>query len=260
MPGSRRSFARTAASSRLRAQESLPVLVERAEVAGDLHTHTDWSDGKATLEEMVEAARARGYRYYAICDHAKRLRDGRIDRQTLEIAALNRDLADIELLSGVEVDIRGDGSLDLPDDVLAARDWVVASIHSGFRDPPESITSRILAAIEHPHVDCIGHLTGRKINRRAACDVDLPRIFERAAATGTCLEVNGQPDRLDLRDSHARAAAEAGVRIVLSSDAHSTAALDYMDLAVAQARRAWLTSAQVVNTQDWNEVKAMMAR
>lgn len=239
---------------------NLPALVEREEVAGDLHTHTDWSDGKASLEEMVAAARARGYRYYAICDHAKRLRDGRIDRQAEEIAALNRNLEDIELLSGVEVDIRGDGSLDLPDEILAARDWVVASVHSGFRDPPESITSRILAAIEHPQVNCIGHLTGRKINRRAACDVDLPRIFERAAVTGTCLEINGQPDRLDLRDSHARAAAEAGVRIVLSSDAHSTAALDYMDLAVAQARRAWLTSAQVVNTMPWEHVKALMAR
>ena len=139
---------RTAASSRLRATGSCPALVELRGGAGDLHTHTDWSDGKATLEEMVAAARARGYRYYAISDHAKRLRDGRIDRQAEEIAALNRNLEDIELLSGVEVDIRGDGSLDLPDEILAARDWVVASVHSGFRDPPESITSRILAAIE----------------------------------------------------------------------------------------------------------------
>jgi len=235
----------------------LPELVARADVAGDLHTHTDWSDGKATLEEMVAAARARGYRYYAICDHARRLRDGRMERQAAEIQALDGDLDDITLLSGVEVDIRADGSLDLPDEVLAERDWVVASVHSGFRDPPEAITQRILAAIDHPHVDCIGHLTGRKINRRAPYDVDLERIFERAAATGTCLEINGQPDRLDLRDSHARAAAAAGVPIVLSSDAHSTGALDYMAFAVAQARRAWLTPAQVFNAQPWDEIAAL---
>ena len=229
-------------------------------MAGDLHMHTTTSDGKATLEEMVAAARARGHRYIAICDHARRLRDGRLERQVEEIVALSRDLDDIEILSGVEVDIRADGSLDLPDEVLAERDWVVASVHSGFRDPPEAITRRIVSAIENPHVDCIGHPTGRKINRRAPCDVDLELIFERAAATGTCLEINGQPDRLDLRDSHARAAADAGVRIILSSDAHSTGALDYVDFAVAQARRAWLTAAQVVNTRPWPEVRQLMGR
>ena len=239
---------------------ALPALVERDDVAGDLHMHTTTSDGKATLEEMVAAARARGHRYIAICDHARRLRDGRLERQVEEIVALSRDLDDIEILSGVEVDIRADGSLDLPDEVLAERDWVVASVHSGFRDPPEAITRRIVSAIENPHVDCIGHPTGRKINRRAPCDVDLELIFERAAATGTCLEINGQPDRLDLRDSHARAAAAAGVRIILSSDAHSTGALDYVDFAVAQARRAWLTAAQVVNARPWPEVRQLMGR
>jgi DNA polymerase (family 10) len=239
---------------------SLPVLVERTDVVGDLHTHTDWSDGKATLEEMVEAARARGYRYYAVCDHARRLREGRLERQAAEIAALDRRLDDIELLSGVEVDIRADGSLDMPDELLAERDWVVASIHSGFRDSPEAITRRILAAIENPLVDCIGHPTGRKINRRSPYEVDLERIFERAAETRTCLEINGQPDRLDLRDAHARAAAAAGVPIVVSSDAHSTGALDYLDFGVAQARRAWLTAADVVNTRSWPEVRELLAR
>ena len=235
----------------------LPTLVECVDVLGDLHMHTDWSDGKATLEEIVAAARARGRRYIAICDHARRLRDGRLERQAEQIAALSRELEDIDVLSGIEVDIRADGSLDMPDGALAERDWVVASVHSGFRDPPETITRRILAAIENPHVDCIGHPTGRKINRRAPCDIDLELIFERAAATGTCLEINGQPDRLDLRDAHARAAAEAGVPIVVSSDAHSTGALDYLDLAVSQARRAWLSAAQVVNTRPWAEVKEL---
>jgi DNA polymerase (family 10) len=230
---------------------ALPELVERGDVLGDLHTHTDWSDGRATLEQMVAAAAQLGYRYLAICDHAKRLKDGRLERQAERIAELNAGLAGIEILSGVEVDIRANGSLDLDDEALAARDWVVASIHSGFRDPPGEIERRLLAAIEHPMVDCIGHPTGRKIGRRAAYEVDLEKIFARAAETGTALEINGQPDRLDLRDSHARLAAQSGVRIVVSSDAHSVAGLGYLDLAVSQARRAWLTAPQVVNTRSW---------
>jgi DNA polymerase (family X) len=238
----------------------LPTLVERSDVKGDLHSHTDWSDGKATLEEMVSAAQARGHRYLAVCDHARRLRDGRLERQAEAIAELNGRVDGFRVLSGVEVDIRADGSLELPDDALTACDWVVASIHAGFREPGPELTRRILAAIENPHVDCIGHLTGRKINRRTASDVDLEAILLRAAETGTFLEINGQPDRLDLRDTHARLAAEGGVGIVLSSDAHSTAALDYMELAVAQARRAWLTRAQVVNTRAWSRIEAMIAR
>jgi DNA polymerase (family 10) len=238
----------------------LPTLVERSDVKGDLHSHTDWSDGKATLEEMVSAARARSHRYLAVCDHARRLRDGRLERQAEAIAELNGRLDGFRVLSGVEVDIRADGSLELPDGTLTACDWVVASIHAGFREPGPELTRRILAAIENPHVDCIGYLTGRKINRRTASDVDLEAILLRAAETGTFLEINGQPDRLDLRDTHARLAAEGGVGIVLSSDAHSAAALDYMELAVAQARRAWLTRAQVVNTRAWPRIEAMIAR
>jgi DNA polymerase (family 10) len=238
----------------------LPALVEPADVLGDLHMHTDWSDGKATLEEMVGAAAALGRRYIAICDHAKRLRDGRLERQAEAIAALNEQVEGMEVLSGVEVDIRADGSVDLDDEALAARDWVVASVHAGFRDPPERLTRRILAAIENPHVDVIGHPTGRKIGRRGAYDVDFEAIVERAAATGTCLEINGQPDRMDLRDTIARLAAEAGVPILLSSDAHSTGALEYLDLAVGQARRGWLTAAHVVNTRPWAEIRARHPR
>ena len=239
---------------------SLPPLVERADVRGDLHVHTDFSDGKASLEAMVAAAAERGHRYLAICDHARRLRDGRLERQAEAIAELNERVSGVRVLRGVEVDIRADGSLDLDEEALASLDWVVASVHSGFADPGDAVTRRILAAMESTHVDCIGHLTGRKLNRREPCDLDLEAIFARAVETGTFLEVNGQPERLDLRDAHARLAAEAGVRIVLSSDAHSTQALGYLELAVSQARRGWLTAAQVVNARSWREVRRLMKR
>ncbi len=236
----------------------LPVLVEHRDVAGDLHVHTDWSDGRATLEEMVAGARARGYRYLAICDHARRLRDGRLERQAEEIARLNERLTDFDVLSGVEVDIRANGSLDLDDESLAARDWVVASIHSGFTDPGDRLTGRILAALDNPHVDCIGHPTGRRIGRRAPSELDLETIAARAAETGTALELNGQPERLDLRDTHARLAAEAGAPLVVSSDAHSVEGLGYLDLALAQARRGWLTREHVLNTRPLAEIRGMI--
>ena len=241
-------------------RRELPCLVELADLAGDLHVHTNWSDGKSTLEEMVVAARALGRRYVAICDHAKRLRGGLLERQAEEIAALNERVEGIEVLSGVEVDIRGDGSLDLDDATLAARDWVMASIHSGFAESRADLTRRIVAALENPHVDCVGHPTGRKLNRREAYDLDLDEIFARAAATRTFLEVNSQPDRLDLIDAHARAAAEAGVKLVLSSDAHRTHELEHLELGVFQARRGWVTREQVVNTRPWAEIRRMLAR
>jgi DNA polymerase (family X) len=239
---------------------TLPALVQRCDILGDLHTHTDWSDGKASLEAMVTAAQARGYRYYAICDHARRLRDGRLERQDEAIAELGQRLEGIQILRGVEVDIRADGSLDLSDDDLAGRDWVVASIHAGFRDSSERLTGRILAAIEHPLVRCIGHPTGRRINKRAPYELDFEAVVARAAETGTFLEINGQPDRLDLRDTQARMAAESGVGIILSSDAHSVGGLDYLDLAVSQARRAWLEPSQVVNARPWDGIKSMRKR
>jgi DNA polymerase (family 10) len=237
---------------------SLPQLVELEDVLGDLHSHTDWSDGRGTLEQMVEAARALGRRFLAICDHARRLRDGRLERQTEEIAALNERVRGIQVLAGIEVDIRADGSLDMPDDVLGERDWVMASVHSGFDKPREELTRRITAAMENPHVDCIGHPTGRKLNRRDAYDVDFEALLEKAVETGTFLEINAQPDRLDLIDTHARAAAEAGVRIVISTDAHRLHELENLRLGVAQARRGWLTADQVVNARPWRDVKKLM--
>ena len=239
---------------------ALPRLVELADLRGDLHMHTDWSDGRATLEEMVVAAKERGHRYVAICDHARRLRDGRLEAQTEAIAALNASVSGIRILAGIEVDIRADGSLDFADEALAERDWVMASIHSGFDGPRERLTERLVAAMEHPHVDCIGHPTGRKINRRPPYELDFERVCEAAAETGTFLEINAQPDRLDLTDMLARAAAEAGVRIVVSTDAHRLHELDNLELGVAQARRGWVTPEQVVNTRSWADVKKLLKR
>jgi len=233
----------------------LPRLVEHGEIRGDLHLHSDWSDGKATLEAMALGAIGRGYAYMAITDHSQRLREGRLAAQDDEVAALNVRLAPFTILRGVEVNIRADGSLDLTDDELAGRDWVMASLHVSFDKNP---TERVLAAMENPHVDCIGHLTARKINKRPAADLDVGRVVEQAVETGTFLEINGQPDRLDLRDTHARLAGEAGVKILVSSDAHSIAALSYLDLAVAQARRAWLTGEQVLNSRTWVQVRKLM--
>jgi DNA polymerase (family 10) len=234
----------------------LPKLVEPGQLRGDLHTHSHWSaDGKNTLTEMVEAAKARGYAYYAITDHSHYLRDERLEAQAKEIDRLEKRVAPLKLLKGIEVNIKADGSLDVSDELLAERDWVVASIHTAFdRDP----TERILGVMENPHVDCIGHLTGRKINRRGPMDMAMEKIVEKAVETGTFLEINSQPDRLDLSDVHARLAGEAGVKVVVSSDGHEVAALDYVDFGIAQARRAWLTAEQVANTRTWAQLKKLM--
>jgi DNA polymerase (family X) len=231
----------------------LPVLVEEGDLRGDLHAHTTWSsDGKNTMEEMALAAKARGYSYLAITDHSHYLRDERLEAQAEELAALAARLKPFRLLHGVEVNIRANGALDVPDETLAGLDWVVASIHAAFTTSP---TERVLAAMESPHVDVIGHLTGRKINKRGPMDIDLDRVFEKAVETGTAVEINSQPDRLDLRDADARLAGERGVRIVVSTDAHSVGALGYATLGIGQARRAWLTKDQIVNTRPWSKVK-----
>ena len=239
---------------------TLPTLVELNDVRGDLHSHTTWSDGRAELEEMVAAAKELGRAYLAVCDHARRLRDGRLEQQAEEIAELDGRTKGLQILRGIEVDIRADGSLDMPDDDLARLDWVMASVHSGFDKPRAELTRRIQAAMESPHVDCIGHPTGRKINRRDPYDVDFEALFETALETGTFLEINCQPDRLDLDDNHARAAAGAGVKLVISTDAHRTHELANMRLGIAQARRAWIGADQVVNARPWRDVKKLMKR
>jgi DNA polymerase (family 10) len=200
---------------------------------------------------MVEAAIRLGYAYYAVCDHAQRLRGDLLHRQSEQIDALNDVVNPFRILKGIEVNIRADGSLDVSDEELAALDWVVASVHSSFdRDP----TGRVLAAMESPYVDCIGHVTNRKIGKRDPATVDVERVIEKALETGTFLEINSQPDRLDLSDVHARAAREAGLRLVIDSDGHEIGALDFVELGVGQARRAWLTKDDVLNTRTWAQV------
>jgi len=228
----------------------LPQLAELGDLKGDLHTHTSYSDGRDSLEQMALAARARGYAYYAVTDHPR----GTLAEQDLEIDALNERLKPFRILKGIEVNIRIDGSLSLPDEVLAERDWVMASLHAAFDRSP---TERVLTAMENPHVDCIGHLTARKINIRPAANVDVERVVAKALETGTFLEINAQPNRLDLRDTHARLAGEAGVMIAVNTDAHQLSALQHMEMGVAQARRAWLTKNQVLNTRTWPQIEKL---
>ena len=232
-------------------KHELPALVELSDLRGDLHTHTTWSDGKDSLEDMVAAARARGYAYYAVCDHSQRLRRDLLPQQSEQIDALNELLTPFRILKGIEVNIRPDGSLDVSDEELATRDWVVASVHSRFDHNP---TERVLAAMESPYVDVIGHVTNRKIGKRQPSPVDVERVIEKALETGTFLEINSQPDRLDLTDVNARAAREAGLKLVIDSDGHELGALDFVELGVGQARRAWLTKDDVLNTRTWKQI------
>jgi DNA polymerase (family 10) len=229
-------------------------LVEVRDIRGDLHCHTTSSDGRASVLEMAEAARARGYEYLAICDHTKAVgvvpgldADG-LRRQAEEIAAANDRLAPFRVLRGVECDIVADGELDLPDDVLAELDWVQLSLHAGQRAPRRELTARVTHAMQHPAVRCLSHPTGRLIGRRPENALDLERTFETAVAKGVALEVNGLPARLDLSGEHVRAALAAGVDVVCSTDAHSAAGLGNMPLAVHTARRGGAPAPRVLNT------------
>jgi len=232
-----------------------PVLVEPSEIRGDLHCHTTWSDGRASVEEMGRAAIERGYEYLAICDHTpavgavRGLSPDEVRRQGEEIAAANEVLAPFRVLRGIECDILPDGRLDLPDDVLAELDWVQASVHGGQRMPRREMTRRVEAALRNPHVSCLSHPKGRMINRRPENALDMERLFEVALEEGVAVEVNGLPDRLDLSGEHVRAALRAGVEIVCSTDSHSIRGLGNMALSVMTARRGWATAAEVVNTR-----------
>lgn len=250
---------------------SLPKLVELADMRGDLHMHTTATDGEDTLADMVRAAIARGLAYVAITDHGQRVTMARgLDRKRLlaqwsEIDRLNESLAadgppPIRVYKGIEVDMLEKGGLDLPDEVLARADWVVASLHYGQNQSRERITARILEAIEHPSVNVIGHPTGRLINRRPAYDVDMEAVIEAAARSGTFLEINANPWRLDLDDRHAAAAKRAGVKLVISTDAHSTRGLDVMRCGVLQARRAGLEAKDIVNTRTLAQFEKLLEK
>ena len=253
----------------LAAEGRLPFLIEEQEIRGDLHMHTTDTDGEDTLVEMVRGARERGLEYVAITDHGQRVTMARgLDKTRLlgqwdRIDRLNETLAadgpaPIIVLKGIEVDMLERGGLDLPDDVLSRADWVVASLHYGQSQPRDRITERILEAIRHPAVRVIGHPTGRLINRRPAYDVDMEAVIAAAAAAGKFLEINAHPSRLDLDDHHAAAARRAGVRMVISTDAHSVRGLGVMRCGVLQARRAGLTRADVVNTLGWSDFRRLL--
>jgi len=232
--------------------------VELSDLRGDLHTHSHWSaDGKNTLAEMVAEAVARGYEYYAVTDHSHYLREGRLEAQLAEIEAVRARFPKLRILAGVEANIRTSGEVDVPAEELARLDWVVASVHQA---PHTNPTERVLEAMENTYVDCIGHLTGRRIGKRGPRDVAVERVIEKALETGVFLEINGQPDRLDLPDVHARAAKEAGLKLVISSDAHQIRAQDYVELAIGQARRGWLTKSDVVNTRTWAQLAKLRRR
>jgi len=244
----------------------LPDLVELGDLRGDLHSHTTLSDGRNSLEEMAAAARERGYAYLAITDHSASHGFGdhvtaeRLWERIEEVRAWNKGKRGFRLLAGSEVNIGLDGALDYPDDVVAALDWVVASVHTSFAVSEAEMTARVLAAIENPLVDCIGHLTGRLIGRREPYGIDVEAVAEAAARTGTMLEINGNPNRRDLSDRHARLALDAGARIVLNTDAHGVDTLSNMAYAVATARRAWMTAEEVANTRTWPELKKLRKR
>jgi DNA polymerase (family X) len=232
-----------------------PSLVELGDVRGDLHCHTTWSDGRASVLEMAIAARQLGYEYLAICDHTRNVRvvpgldADDLRRQGQEVASANEELAPFRILRGTEVDIRADGELDLPDDILTELDWVQLSLHAGQRESRDALTRKVTNAMRHPAVSCLSHPKGRIINHRPPNALDLERVIEVALETGVALEVNGLPDRLDLSGPEARLAIEAGVPIVASTDAHSVRGLGNMRLAIATARRGWATAADIVNTR-----------
>ena len=233
---------------------SLPTLVTVEDVRGDTHVHSDWTDGVDSIEAMARAARAAGHEYIVLTDHSpslgitRGLTPERVEAQRLEIARLNAELAPFRILHGTELEIRADATLDYPDELLARFDVVIASIHTGRAQPPDQLTRRALAAIEHPHVDVLAHPGGRIVNRRDPLPLDWAALFEAAARCGTALEINGSP-RLDLEDSLARAAGRAGARLTLASDAHRTEELGQQRYAVDVARRAWLTADQLLVTR-----------
>ena len=248
-------------------QGRLPKLIELKDLRGDLHMHTTETDGKATLQEMVAAARERGLSYIAITDHSKRvsmargLDSKRLRQQWKAIDKLNQTMGDeFVVLKGIECDILEAGGMDLPDDVLAEADWVLASVHYGQDQPREQITDRILGALEHPHVTAIAHPTGRLINRRKAYAVDMDAIFQSAVANHKILELNANPARLDLHENHCAVAKSLGIPIVINSDAHSCQGLDVLQYGIKQARRGGLTKKDVVNTLDLGKLLATLKK
>ena len=245
---------------------ALPTLVERADLRGDLHVHSDWSDGHASLQAMAEAARPQGLQYIAITDHSRRigivhgLDSARLAQQRAQLARLNELLDGITLLSGIEVDILDGGALDLPDDALAPLDLVVAAVHSRFNLPRARQTERVLAALEHPQVRILAHPLGRLIDERDPYDIDMLAVVRKCKARGVALELNAHPQRLDLSDIHCRMARDEGVPVAIDSDAHAAHEFDHLEYGIGQARRGWLDKADVLNTRPLDDLRAWLAR
>ncbi len=245
---------------------ALPRLIDVADIRGDLHVHSDWTDGTAPIAEMATAAQTCGYSYMALTDHSRRqamshgLDPAKLARQAREIDKLNAKLKGFTILKGIEVDILKDGKLDLPDGALAELDIVIASVHSFFELPSEAQTARIVCAMQNPHVSIIGHPTGRLIGEREPYAIDMDRITSAARDLNCCLEINAEPDRLDLNDLHANMSKSKGVKIAISTDAHSLNAFQYIRYGVGQARRGWLTAGDVINTRPLPELRKLLKR
>lgn len=247
-------------------QGTLPKLVELADMKGDLHMHTTATDGTASIAEMIDAAKTRGLKYIAITDHSKRvtmangLDAARLRAHWKEIDKVRKKVSGIEVLCGIECDILEDATLDLPDDVLAEADWVIAVLHYGLKQPREQIMKRLMTALTNPHVSVIGHLTGRMIGRRPGAAMDLDTVLKAAADNGKMLEINAHPSRLDMDDITAAAARDRGIPVVISTDAHSITGFDVMQYGVFQARRAGLEAKDIVNTRPWAAFKKMLQK
>lgn len=248
------------------AEGRLPRLIDYGDLRGDMHVHTTWSEGDVSIKEMALAAKKRGLKYMTVSDHSQSmgmvqgLTPEKAERQLEEISAVNRELKGFHVFSGVELDVLADGSLDFPDEVLKLFDFVTASIHSGFNQSRKQLTIRLRSAAENPYVRVIGHPTGRLINKRDPYDVDVGEIIDMAARTGTALEINSHYYRLDLDSIHARAAQEAGVRLVISSDAHRPSELDMLRYGIATARRGWVTKQTVINTLPLARIKSLIQK
>ena len=246
--------------------DKLPRLVTVADIRGDLHAHSDWTDGTVSIEGMAAGAQACGYEYMALTDHSRRvamahgLDPARVARQIREIDKLNAKFKGFTILKGIEVDILKDGSLDLPDSTLEKLDVVVASVHSFFDLPREAQTERVVRAMKNRHVSILGHPTGRLIGVREPYEIDMDHVLSAAHDLGCCVEINAEPDRLDLNDIHAHAAKSKGVKVAVSTDAHSVNAFQYMRFGIDQARRGWLTANNVINTRSLADLRKLLKR
>jgi DNA polymerase (family X) len=247
-------------------KDELPNLLKLKDIKGDLHTHTNATDGKNTLKEMAEAAKEKGYSYFAVTEHSKKvamaggLNEKDLEKQIGEIDELNKKLKKIKIIKGIEVDILENGTLDLPDNILKELDLVICAIHYNMNLSKKKQTRRILKAMENPYFNILAHPTGRMINKRNGYDIDMDEVMKEAADKGCFLEINSNPDRIDLNDKYVRKAKDAGVKMAISTDAHSIGNFDYIEYGVAQARRGWIGKDDIINTRSWRALKKLLNR